>query len=267
MKPFETNSGAFSRFLGTVLLFAARYTHNRSTGGTLAVTTALEGFWHLLEEHTKKQIVRESTEAIANREDWRQFREMAAAAGTPLDIELPPYATDPVGCVWRDDGDGNWETDCGNTFTYENGGPGDNHAKWCQYCGLGLIESPAPDRRPEKPDPAAEFAVSWSLYEACAKQVTKNPYICLSEAYSGGDEFLRQVARIGRLFERWACAHVEFASLEDVWPYALQDRFGDACLQIHGADELRNFDEKDCLKVALKLKLPLVAKDEHEIEK
>lgn len=111
----------------------------------------------------------------------------------------------------------------------------------------------------ENPDPAAVFAAAWSLHEACVVRAKSDPSINLSASYKGGDEFLRQVMRIGDLFERWACEHVKFTELEDVWPYHLQDDFGAACLEIYHAGSLMHFDLDDCLRVALKLRLPVRA--------
>lgn len=41
-------------------------------------------------------------------------------------------------CGWTEDLDGNWGTSCGETFTFTDGGPRENRAKFCQYCG-GLL--------------------------------------------------------------------------------------------------------------------------------
>lgn len=58
----------------TIYVFAARYTHNRNTGGTLAVTRALASVWEDLSEDTKRQIEIEAyTEATENRADWDRF--------------------------------------------------------------------------------------------------------------------------------------------------------------------------------------------------
>ncbi len=47
-------------------------------------------------------------------------------------------------CKWHKNGyhwedHGYWETNCDNIFQFNNGGPKDNHFKFCPYCG-GLIE-------------------------------------------------------------------------------------------------------------------------------
>ena len=58
----------------TALVFAARYTHHRDTGGTLAVCRALAYCWDQLDERTRKQIIEESHEATCNKHEWAQFR-------------------------------------------------------------------------------------------------------------------------------------------------------------------------------------------------
>lgn len=60
--------------LQTALVFAARYTHHRNTGGTLAVCRALALVWDQMDERTQKQIIQESHEATYNLDDWARFR-------------------------------------------------------------------------------------------------------------------------------------------------------------------------------------------------
>ena len=45
-------------------------------------------------------------------------------------------------CVWTQDRDGIWITDCGESYEYMHGGPKDNGAKYCSYCGKNLDELP-----------------------------------------------------------------------------------------------------------------------------
>ena len=67
----------FAGPMRSALVFAARYTHTRNTGGTLAVVRALEQCWHLLDDHTREQILRESQEAEYNAEDWQRLMAFA----------------------------------------------------------------------------------------------------------------------------------------------------------------------------------------------
>lgn len=109
--------------------------------------------------------------------------------------------------------------------------------------------------RIDKPDPAAIFAAACSIRKAC--EVLHRAGI--SEAYNGGDEFLRQCMKAATLFETWACAHVDFAALTDVWPYLLEDRLGEAVLEHLGWSQIGVFTVRTCELVALTLALPLKA--------
>lgn len=54
-------------------------------------------------------------------------------------------ATQPDVCVWTYDDDldgwGIWETTCGQSTVFENGGPSENLYRFCPYCGKPLVES------------------------------------------------------------------------------------------------------------------------------
>ena len=109
----------------------------------------------------------------------------------------------------------------------------------------------------EQADPAAVFACAVSLRDACEECETTTPALNLSQAYNGYDQFQREVVRVGSMFEEWACHHVAFADCDAVWPYMLQERFGEACLEVLGPEQLAVFDSDDCLRVAMELRLPL----------
>lgn len=68
---------------------------------------------------------------------------------------------------------------------------------------------------------------------------------------------MRDVMRIAELFEKWACDHVAFEELNDVWPYMLQDRFGKECLSVLMLENLSAFDRHDCARIAARLALPI----------
>jgi hypothetical protein len=110
-------------------------------------------------------------------------------------------------------------------------------------------------------DPAAIFAAATSLRSACDAAATADPSLNLSECYHGYDQLMREVMRIGMLFERWACSHVAFEELGECWPYFLEDYFGAACLEVRSAESMTPFDESDCLKVAMELRLPVWVDD------
>lgn len=107
------------------------------------------------------------------------------------------------------------------------------------------------------PDPAAVFACAKSLHDACLEREEEDQGLDLSEAYQGMDVLMREVMRVGDEFENWACRHVAFHELAEVWPYLLEEQFGRACLEIMGADSFADFDADDCLRIAFKLRLPM----------
>ena len=114
------------------------------------------------------------------------------------------------------------------------------------------LEQPAAES-----DPAAVFACALSLRDACRKYATTEPRLNLSESYNGMDEFMRELMRVANLFETWACAHVAFEETSEVWPYLMEDKFGDACLASILPSALAKFNADDCLRVALRLRLPI----------
>jgi hypothetical protein len=106
-------------------------------------------------------------------------------------------------------------------------------------------------------DPAAVFACALSLWKGCEEEAGKNASLNLSDAYQGVDQLMREVMRIATLFETWACEHVEFEEITDVWPYLLENSFGKACLGLCDGCSLQHFDRTECLSVALGLGLPI----------
>jgi hypothetical protein len=107
------------------------------------------------------------------------------------------------------------------------------------------------------PDPAAILGAAVSLKKACEEAAANDRSISLSEAYNGGDEFMRQVMHVATLFETWCSEHVDFSRISDVWPYLLEDKFGEACLEVMFATGLTKFDRTACLRVAMHLRLPV----------
>ena len=106
-------------------------------------------------------------------------------------------------------------------------------------------------------DSAAVFGAALSLRKACREAAERDPHLNLSDCYNGMDEFMREVMRVGNCFEDWACRHIAFEELADVWPYFLEDKFGAACLAVMSPGSLAQFDDTDCLRVALRLRLPI----------
>jgi hypothetical protein len=106
-------------------------------------------------------------------------------------------------------------------------------------------------------DPAAVFACALSLWQECEKHALNDKKLNLSESYNGYDQFTREVMRVATLFENWSCDHINFDNLNDVWPYLLQGKFGETCLSAVLPNALAVFNDDDCLRVALRLRLPV----------
>jgi len=49
-------------------------------------------------------------------------------------------------CIWKADDEGNWGTQCGNLFAFNDGDPLDNRFAFCPYCGKVLAMTPAATR-------------------------------------------------------------------------------------------------------------------------
>ena len=47
--------------------------------------------------------------------------------------------TDPLGrndtCTWVEDSEGTWESECGSAYGFFEGGPKENHVRFCHQCG------------------------------------------------------------------------------------------------------------------------------------
>jgi hypothetical protein len=118
------------------------------------------------------------------------------------------------------------------------------------------------DQEPPKDvaDPAAVFGAALSLWHACQRMSGEG--LNLSECFNGMDQFMREVMRVATTFEVWACQHIAFEELSDVWPYLLQDHFGAACLAVISPNALGEFGDADCLRVAVRLRLPVKLNDQ-----
>lgn len=53
---------------------------------------------------------------------------------------VSPEPAKPTRCHWQEDEEGNWESDCGETFIFTDEGPQENNFCFCPYCG-GKMES------------------------------------------------------------------------------------------------------------------------------
>lgn len=117
--------------------------------------------------------------------------------------------------------------------------------------------NPEATSAPEKADPAAVFASAMSLWSACQK-CAEREHLNLSEIHNGMDQLMRLAMRIGDQFETWAGTHIDFKEISDVWPHLLEEKFGEACMDSIALQDLTFFDDRDCLRVAMRLQLPVI---------
>lgn len=134
------------------------------------------------------------------------------------------------------------------------------HRPWSSRRSGGILKRPktlmhSTDAHDE-PDTAAVFAAASSLWEKSCEHARVEA-LNLSDCYNGWDQLMREVMRIAARFERWSCEHVAFEEWSEVWPYFLGDHFGKGCIDELGPAALASFDEDDCLRVALRLGIPL----------
>ena len=45
-------------------------------------------------------------------------------------------------CVWTEDADDAWDTDCGERFAFVEGGPEEHDFEYCCFCGAALLAEP-----------------------------------------------------------------------------------------------------------------------------
>lgn len=77
------------------------------------------------------------------RGSWGRFPKSPQNGGTMSEQETrrqEERKVDPVPCDWRQDDEGNWDTECGETFILNEGGPEQNKMHFCCYCGARLRE-------------------------------------------------------------------------------------------------------------------------------
>ena len=53
-------------------------------------------------------------------------------------------------CVWVQDSDGPWNSSCGQTWEFIDGGPEENNAYFCHKCGGALLPEPHVNDATEK---------------------------------------------------------------------------------------------------------------------
>lgn len=102
-------------------------TANAETTPSWAVIDSDACFAAFAEEMRKRSLATGHGDKIEDlhREMWWQFDERMSQRPS---------------CRWSEDEEGHWDTACGECFVFETGGPKENKARWCPYCGGELIE-------------------------------------------------------------------------------------------------------------------------------
>jgi hypothetical protein len=62
--------------LGTIIIFAARYAHNRPTGASYPVCRVIIAEWNNMSRCDQIQLQRESLDATCNDKDWAEIRNL-----------------------------------------------------------------------------------------------------------------------------------------------------------------------------------------------
>lgn len=83
------------------------------------------------------KLIREAAAEVRAAQDGRRAAMERAANAESAWAGEPRHA-----CDWCVDDDGVWYTGCGHAWQFEDGGPTENGAKWCAYCGGRLSEAP-----------------------------------------------------------------------------------------------------------------------------
>lgn len=61
--------------------------------------------------------------------------------GTVFHLKFPDLPKPENTCAWREDADGNWDTQCGECHVFITSGPEENKHRYCPYCGKLLLTS------------------------------------------------------------------------------------------------------------------------------
>jgi hypothetical protein len=68
----------FSEAMNSTMVFVARYAHNRNTSCIFPIMNALKENWHLLNQDTRNQIIKESEESEYHQNDWAELKTFAS---------------------------------------------------------------------------------------------------------------------------------------------------------------------------------------------
>lgn len=80
-----------------------------------------------------------ATEITGRKFDWHYI---AGRVHVKAAKEHPEQPAPVPTCEWHEDEDGVWETSCGQSWVFAEGGPEDNGMKFCHQCGKHLVSRP-----------------------------------------------------------------------------------------------------------------------------
>jgi hypothetical protein len=89
---------------------------------------AAQSMIHLL-HHVKLEIPIDDDEIDAG------ITTLQAAIDVPTELHA---ISQPMTCIWTQYDDGVYETECGEAFVFNDGGPAENNAIYCYHCGRKL---------------------------------------------------------------------------------------------------------------------------------
>ena len=111
----------------------------------------LEADREIINEHIEKEMALEAQikEFKAENKDLRgdldaecRVSQMLLAGNGKLQERIKALEAEDGKCKWAyDDNYDMWETECGEAFCLESGGPIDNKMKYCPYCGKQLVQT------------------------------------------------------------------------------------------------------------------------------
>ena len=67
------------------------------------------------------------------------YNSLSEAYSAMLAASPQPVAREPLTCEWaHNEDDGFWDTECGQSWRFDDGGPKENHMNFCHCCGKPL---------------------------------------------------------------------------------------------------------------------------------